>query len=139
MCPQLHLNKLDKFHTLNPNMTKSVCEVVSLEVSLEPSINATSTHCTATIPDQEVFINSFIISLAAAPTNLWTIYHMDKLGRKFFLCVSMLLSGLSAFLIYLVDSAGMNLALSCVFGAVATMGFNSLDCLGIELFPTSLR
>jgi len=136
--PEL-FNKLDKFHTLNPNMTKSVCEVVSLEVSLEPSNNTTSSHCTATVPDQEVFINSFIISLAAAPTNLWTIYHMDKLGRKFFLCVSMLLSGLSAFLIYLVDSAGMNLALSCVFGAVATMGFNSLDCLGIELFPTSLR
>ena len=33
----------------------------------------------------------------------------------------------------------MNLILSCVFGAVSTMGFNSLDCLGIELFPTSLR
>ena len=138
--PEL-FNKLDKFHALNPNMTKSVCEVVSLEVRFEPSSsnNTTSTRCTATTPDQEVFINSFIISLAAAPTNLWTIYHMDKLGRKFFLCVSMLLSGLSAFLIYLVNSAAMNLALSCVFGAVATMGFNSLDCLGIELFPTSLR
>merc|ERR1719213_1150832 len=51
----------------------------------------------------------------------------------------MFLSGSSAFLIYLVNSSTMNLALSCVFGAVSTMGFNSLDCLGIELFPTSLR
>lgn len=33
----------------------------------------------------------------------------------------------------------MNLVLSCIFGAVSTMGFNSLDCLGIELFPTSVR
>ena len=64
---------------------------------------------------------------------------MDTLGRKFFLCFSMLLSGASAFLIYLVNSATMNLILSCIFGAVSTMGFNSLDCLGIELFPTSLR
>ena len=137
--PEL-FNKLEKFHAQHPNMTKSVCEVVSLEVSSDlSSQNTTSTKCTASSPDQEVFINSFIISLSAAPTNLWTIYHMDKLGRKFFLCVSMLLSGLSAFLIYLVDSAGMNLALSCVFGAVSSMGFNSLDCLGIELFPTSLR
>ena len=64
---------------------------------------------------------------------------MDKLGRKFFLCFSMLLSGCSAFLIYLVNSSTMNLVLSCIFGAVSTMGFNSLDCLGIELFPTSLR
>ena len=64
---------------------------------------------------------------------------MDKLGRKFFLCFSMFLSGSSAFLIYLVNSSTMNLILSCIFGAVSTMGFNSLDCLGIELFPTSLR
>ena len=64
---------------------------------------------------------------------------MDKLGRKFFLCISMLLSGCSAFLIYLVNSSTMNLILSCIFGAVSTMGFNSLDCLGIELFPTPLR
>ena len=32
----------------------------------------------------------------------------------------------------------MDLALSCVFDAVATMGFNSLNCLGIEMFLTSL-
>merc|ERR1719495_1905457 len=101
--------------------------------------NSSSTLCSSNIPDQEVFVNSFIISLSAAPTNLWTIFHMDKLGRKFFLCLSMLLSGSSAFLIYLVNSSTMNLVLSCIFGAVSTMGFNSLDCLGIELFPTSLR
>merc|ERR1712242_224277 len=101
--------------------------------------SSAAAECTASVPDQEVFINSFIISMSAAPTNLWTIYHMDKLGRKFFLVISMLLSGCSAVFIYLVNSAAMNLALSCIFGAVSTMGFNSLDCLGIELFPTSLR
>jgi len=109
-----------------------------LEVELDAAKNQTS-HCSASIPDNQVFINSFIISLSAAPANLWTIVHMDTLGRKFFLCFSMLLSGASAFLIYLVNSTTMNLILSCIFGAVSTMGFNSLDCLGIELFPTSLR
>ena len=134
--PEL-FNKLEKFHALQPNMTLSVCEVVSYEVKM---VNTSSVlECVTATPDQEVFINSFIISLSSAPTNLWTIYHMDKLGRKFFLCVSMLLSGCSAFFIYLVNSATMNLILSCLFGAVATMGFNSLDCLGVELFPTQLR
>ena len=52
---------------------------------------------------------------------------------------SMVAAGLSAFGIYLVRSALGNLVLSCVFGAVATMGFNALDCLGAELFPTTLR
>ena len=49
------------------------------------------------------------------------------------------LSGLCAFLIYLVTSSLANLLVSCAFGLVSTMGFNSLDCLGIELFATHLR
>ena len=32
-----------------------------------------------------------------------------------------------------------NLLVSMAFGLVSTMGFNSLDCLAIELFPTSVR
>lgn len=51
----------------------------------------------------------------------------------------MLMSGLSVFGIYFVTSSVANLALSCVFGAVSTMGYNALDCLGVELFPTRLR
>jgi len=139
--PEL-FNKLEKYHRLHPDQTLSVCQVVNQDMaSMDNSHTNTSSSalCSASIPDQEVFVNSFIISLSAAPTNLWTIFHMDKLGRKFFLCLSMLLSGSSAFLIYLVNSSTMNLVLSCIFGAVSTMGFNSLDCLGIELFPTQLR
>lgn len=48
-------------------------------------------------------------------------------------------SGLAAFLIWGVRSSAGNLALSCIFGAVSTMGFNALDCLGAELFPTNVR
>ena len=114
-------------------------QVVSVELSATDTNTTTTDFCTSIVPDNQVFINSFIISISAAPSNLWTILHMDKLGRKFFLCFSMFLSGSSAFLIYLVNSSTMNLILSCIFGAVSTMGFNSLDCLGIELFPTSLR
>ena len=112
---------------------------MSVELSSSKGNISEPINCTSSIPDTQVFTNSFLISISAAPSNLWTILHMDKLGRKFFLCFSMLLSGSSAFLIYLVSSSTMNLVLSCIFGAVSTMGFNSLDCLGIELFPTSLR
>lgn len=51
----------------------------------------------------------------------------------------MVLSGVCVFFIYLVKSKAANLALSCVFGFVSIMGFNALDCLGIELFPTNIR
>jgi len=136
--PEL-FNKLERYHSMNPNATASVCQVVSVELSSSKGNISEPINCTSSIPDTQVFTNSFLISISAAPSNLWTILHMDKLGRKFFLCFSMLLSGSSAFLIYLVSSSTMNLVLSCIFGAVSTMGFNSLDCLGIELFPTSLR
>lgn len=52
---------------------------------------------------------------------------------------SMVLSGGAAFGIYFVKTATDNLILGCIFGAVSTMGFNALDCLGAELFPTHLR
>jgi VNT family MFS transporter (synaptic vesicle glycoprotein 2) len=138
--PEL-FNQLENYYKLHPNVSVSVCEVVGHNVTaggdLQPSPLA---DCgTRGPPENQVFLNSFIISISAAPANLWTIYHMDKLGRKFFLVFSMLLSGCSAGLIYMVDSAASNLFVSCLFGAVSTMGFNSLDCLSIELFPTSLR
>ena len=87
----------------------------------------------------EVFLDSFLISIAALPGNVWTMVHMDKLGRKFFVVFSMVLSGGCVFFIYLVTSKAANLALSCAFGFVSVMGFNALDCLGIELFPTHVR
>ena len=122
--PEL-FNHLDKYYEKYPNVTKTVCQIVSEEL---PQPDET-VNCDGYIPKDEVFINSFIISIAAAPGNLWTIVSMDKLGRKFFLCLSMILSGAAAFLIYLITSSTIYLVISCVFGAVSTMGFNSLDCL----------
>jgi len=128
--PEL-FNKLDVYYTDHPNATVSVCEVTDYK----PTINVV-TDCTVS---NEVFINSFLISIAALPGNVWTMVHMDKLGRKFFVVLSMVLSGGCVFFIYLVTSKAANLALSCAFGFVSVMGFNALDCLGIELFPTHLR
>ena len=128
--PEL-FNKLEQYHQQFPNATKTVCQIVSEQVPSSAGDGEDDfVDCSLYIPEDEVFINSFIVSLSALPSNLWTIFHMDKLGRKFFLCFSMILSGGCAFLIYVVKSSVMNLVLSCVFGAVSTMGFNALDCLG---------
>lgn len=135
--PEL-FNKLNNYYSVHPGDSITVCEVIGKDVTAA-ELNSTVSCENRNPPDDQVFINSFIISMSSGPSNLWTILCMDKLGRKFFLCLSMVLSGASAFLIYLVNSSTMNLVLSCVFGAVSTMGFNSLDCLGVELFPTSLR
>merc|ERR1711872_470493 len=99
------------YYTLHPGEQITVCEVVGKTIT-----NTTQTDNCAEPkhPDSQVFINSFIISLSAAPGNLWTILCMDKLGRKFFLCFSMLLSGGSVFLIYIVNSSTLNLVLSSI-------------------------
>ncbi|XP_065572428.1 synaptic vesicle glycoprotein 2C-like isoform X1 [Artemia franciscana] len=118
------------------NYSVSICEVTSLSNTTD----STPSHCiNQTPPNDEVFINAFITAAAPLPANLWTMLMMDKLGRKFFLVISMVGSGLCAFGIYLVNSEVVYLIISCLFGAISTMGFNALDCLGAELFPTSLR
>jgi len=129
--PEL-FNKLNLYQIDHPNESKSVCEITDYK----PQNSTASEEC---IPSGDVFFNSFLISISALPGNVWTMVHMDKLGRKFFLVFSMLMSGACVFFIYLVKSEAANLALSCAFGFVSTMGFNSLDCLGIELFPTNVR
>ena len=135
--PEL-FNKLDVYYTDHPNATVSVCEVTDYKPTINTTLlqSVTTTDCTVS---NEVFVNSFLISIAALPGNVWTMVHMDKLGRKFFVVLSMVLSGGCVFFIYLVTSKAANLALSCAFGFVSVMGFNALDCLGIELFPTHLR
>jgi len=139
--PEL-FSKLESYHKIYPNATITVCQVIEEDHGLadDGTVKTGLEDCdTRGPPEDQVFINSFIISLAAGPGNLWTILHMDKLGRKFFLVFSMILSGASASLIYLVNSSATNLLVSCLFGAISTLGFNSLDCLSIELFPTNLR
>ncbi|KAK4303361.1 hypothetical protein Pmani_024615 [Petrolisthes manimaculis] len=133
--PEL-FNRLQQYYNEHPDAKVSVCDLGEFHGNkTQPS------HCSSDEPqvDPQALVNSLITAIAPLPANLWTIFYMDKLGRKFFLVFSMVLSGLAAFAIYFVKSGLHNLIVSCVFGAVATIGFNALDCLGAELFPTHLR
>lgn len=134
--PEL-FNRLELYYNEYPNDKVSVCELTKYHG------NSTQENICEEDDGQPVdtsaLISILITSIAPLPANVWTIFFMDKLGRKFFLVFSMVLSGIAAFGVYLVKSSVDNLILACVFGAVCTMGFNALDCLGAELFPTHLR
>ncbi|XP_076062798.1 synaptic vesicle glycoprotein 2B-like isoform X2 [Oratosquilla oratoria] len=134
--PEL-FNRLEQFYADHPDMKASVCEMTHM------NLNSTAKQVCQEDEGDEVnyqaLVNILITSIAPLPANVWTIVHMDKFGRKFFLILSMTLAGVSAFGIYLVQTSLHNLILGCIFGAVTTMGFNALDCLGAELFPTHLR
>ncbi len=62
--------------------------------------------------------------------------------RMFLLCplaVSMLVSSLSVFVIYVVKTKTQSLIVSCVFSGVSVISWNALDVVGTELYPTQLR
>ncbi len=48
-------------------------------------------------------------------------------------------AGVSVFTIWFVTDTTENLIVSMVFSSVSNMGFNSLNCMATELFPTNLR
>lgn len=55
------------------------------------------------------------------------------------LACSLIVSGVSVFFIYLVQTKTQSLIFSCVFSGVSVITWNSLDVIGTELYPTKLR
>ncbi|XP_044050253.1 synaptic vesicle glycoprotein 2B isoform X3 [Siniperca chuatsi] len=86
-----------------------------------------------------VYMEGFIIAASNLPGNIFTILMIDSTGGKALLSFSLLVSSLSVFLIYVVQTKAQSVALSCVFSGVSVIAWNALDVLGTELYPTHLR
>uniref|UniRef100_X1ZMR5 Major facilitator superfamily (MFS) profile domain-containing protein n=1 Tax=Capitella teleta TaxID=283909 RepID=X1ZMR5_CAPTE len=89
--------------------------------------------------DDSVYFNGFLTALSNLPGNIFTLLVIDRIGRKPLLVSSMLISGLSVFFIYLLKTQRDSIIMSCIFGGVSVIGWNTLDVLSVELFPTHLR
>ena len=105
--PEL-FNKLNEYYKYHPDDSKTVCEIVDMGFKPPPNNTSTNTYnddefCNNPVPDSEVFINSIYVSIAAAPGNIWSIVHMDKLGRRFFLGKTLIL------LKYFVSDSGLKI------------------------------
>ncbi|XP_071348657.1 synaptic vesicle glycoprotein 2C [Trachinotus anak] len=86
-----------------------------------------------------VYMEGFAIAASNLPGNIFTILRMDSIGGKTLLSLSLVVSSLSVFFIYMVQTKTQSLVLSCVFSGVSVIAWNSLDVLGTELYPTQLR
>ena len=71
--------------------------------------------------------------------SLATKYRIYIFPVYFFSAVSMVVSGVSVFFLPIVHNKIQNLLISCLFGAVSTVGWNAIDVLQAELFPTAVR
>ncbi|XP_030281248.1 synaptic vesicle glycoprotein 2C [Sparus aurata] len=86
-----------------------------------------------------VYMEGFVIAVSNLPGNIFTILMMDSTGGKALLSGSLLLSSLTVFLIYVIQTKVQSLVLSCVFSGVSVITWNALDVVGTELYPTQLR
>ncbi|XP_036963068.1 synaptic vesicle glycoprotein 2C isoform X1 [Acanthopagrus latus] len=86
-----------------------------------------------------VYMEGFVIAASNLPGNIFTILMMDHTGGKALLSGSLLLSSLTVFLIYVIQTKVQSLVLSCVFSSVSVITWNALDVVGTELYPTQLR
>lgn len=133
--PEL-FNRFDEFSRLHPGQDASVCEVTKFVV--ESGSQQDGGNCTSKI-ESAVFMESLITVSSALPSNILAVLGMDRLGRKFFLVVGTLVSGICAGSMYFVYNKMHNLIVSAVFSGVISCGNAALDCLITEIFPTNLR
>ncbi|ENN75761.1 hypothetical protein YQE_07720, partial [Dendroctonus ponderosae] len=148
--------RFEEFENFYPNKKATVCEVSSVVVPR----NFTAGHgefCGDPIADS-VFLHTLIIGLACIPTSFWLPLCVHRLGAKFFLgdlgtfsetdsflmfklisVFSLLVAGSVTIGLYFVNSTNSNLALSCIFEALTSLGISTVYCVMVDLFPTNLR
>jgi MFS family permease len=83
---------------------------------------------------------SFIFAMANLPGNLVSIWLIDRIGRRWLLTIGMVLAAVSVLGFALDQSDASVVVLSAsLFNAFSVIGWNSLDCLAAEAFPTRSR
>eukprot|EP00038_Savillea_parva_P006044 m.161347 g.161347 ORF g.161347 m.161347 type:complete len:550 (-) comp12063_c0_seq1:119-1768(-) len=86
-----------------------------------------------------IYAASFYVSLANIPGYLMAGKTIDWLGRKNTLIISMVMTGVTLFLILIVKHGNGPLIFSCIFAAVSAGAWCALDVLSVERFPTAIR
>ena len=83
---------------------------------------------------------SFIFALANLPGNLISVLMIEVYGRRWLLSVGMCLAGLCT-IGFAIDTSNALVVVACaaLFNCFSVVGWNSLDCLSVECFPTYVR
>ena len=87
------------------------------------------------------YSDSLYIALATIPGSVLGVFTINTIGARLMLAVSMIVSGLSTFLIWWVPKReSIVVVLSAIFSGVSVAGWNALDVLlTSNLFPVHLR
>jgi MFS family permease len=84
--------------------------------------------------------DTFIFALANLPGNIVSIIFVESLGRRRLLSYGMGLAAISL-IGFIIDptQASVVVLSASLFNAFSVVGWNSLDCMSVEYFPTSSR
>lgn len=82
---------------------------------------------------------AFYVAAANLPGNIVSAVVMDKLGRKLVLAGSMMVASALAVLFAFSSARILVIIVASAFNGISIGGWNSLDCLSTESFPTEVR
>lgn len=87
----------------------------------------------------DAYQDAFLVAAANLPGNIIAAFLMDRIGRRFLLGGGMMLAAILAVIFAFSHSAALTVTVACLLNMVSVGGWNSLDCLSTESFPTTLR
>lgn len=88
----------------------------------------------------QLYKENLLVALANAPGNLLSALTIDRAGRRVPLMLSMG-GGACAVLFFSATPAqnAWGVVFMCVFNSLSVVGWNALDVVSVELFPTPIR
>lgn len=86
------------------------------------------------------FADAFIFALGNLPGNIVSIVYIESIGRRWLLSGGMVMAAVAS-VGFAVGEAIPWLVVLCatLFNAFSVAGWNSLDCMSVESFPTVVR
>ena len=86
------------------------------------------------------YADQLLFAFASLPGNLVSVFFIEAIGRVRLLSSGMLLAGCCSLGFALFPkNQGAVVLFTALYNAFATAGWNALDCLSAEAFPTQVR
>eukprot|EP00879_Flechtneria_rotunda_P009853 GHRR01010305.1.p1 GENE.GHRR01010305.1~~GHRR01010305.1.p1 ORF type:complete len:541 (+),score=182.46 GHRR01010305.1:268-1890(+) len=90
--------------------------------------------------EASLYAEAFAVAAANLPGNIASIYMVDMLGRRITACVCLAGACVCALAFAAAPAAPFwSVFAACMFNAISVGGWNALDLLSAELFPTEVR
>mmetsp|Transcript_12240 Transcript_12240/g.18533 ORF Transcript_12240/g.18533 Transcript_12240/m.18533 type:complete len:400 (-) Transcript_12240:156-1355(-) len=137
------LKELTVVHLFRPELIRTTLNIMLIWFTLSFGSYGLSTWITVLFEDigmGNVYASAFIFALANLPGNMVSIMYMDRIGRRRLLTGGMVLAAISA-IGFAEGASHPSVVILCatLFNAFSVAGWNALDCLSVENFPTEVR